>query len=376
MKHILTAAMLAALAAAPLWADDKKDEKKDDKASVEQQFQELVKEFQTAVQPLQKEMQSAKSVEERKAVFAKLPKMAAPYVAKAVKLAEANLKDPAAVQCLFFALELGKSERAGELLFEAVGDSADLPKHLARAGDLAGQQDGDNPGVVKLLTLAGQKAKDKAVQGGAYLSLAQLAYTQSEAEKHETKAAAQNKQAEEYATKVTKDSADQSGAEGKLVKAAEQLLFQIRNLGVGKPAPEVVSRDLDDKETKLSALKGKVVVLDIWATWCGPCRGMIPHEREMVEKLKGKPFVLVSISADDKKEDLTKFIEKEKMPWTHWYEGRSEKGILLDWGVRAFPTVYVIDAKGVIRHKQVGSQGMKELEELIERLVKEAETKS
>ena len=131
------------------------------------------------------------------------------------------------------------------------------------------------------------------------------------------------------------------------------------DVSVGKPAPEIVIRDIDGKEAKLSALKGKVVVLDIWATWCPPCRAMIPHEREMVERLKGKPFALVSISADAKLETLKEFLSQEKMPWTHWWNG-SEGGVIDDWDVQAFPTIYVIDAKGVIRYKGVRDEKLEE----------------
>jgi thiol-disulfide isomerase/thioredoxin len=373
MKHVLTAAVLAALAAAPLWADDKKDAKKDDKPSVDQQFQDIVKEFQKAAEPLGKELQGAKTGEEREAIFAKVPKLAAPFVTRALKLAEDNLKDPAAVKALMFGLELGKSERAGALLFEAKGDSGEFVQILAALSQMAMNQGGDNPGVVKVLTLAAEKSKSKAVMGVALLGLAHVKLSQAESDMDEKKAAAACQQAEEHLTKVTKEYADESGPEGKLGSAAEQSLAQVRKLGLGKTAPEVVSKDLDDKETKLSALKGKVVVLDIWATWCGPCRAMIPHEREMVEKLKGKPFQLVSISADEKKEALTKFLESEKMPWTHWWEGGNKDGILKEWNVQFFPTIYVIDAKGVIRFKNIRG---KKLEEAVEKLVKEAETKS
>src|SRR5262249_1139333 len=141
-------------------------------------------------------------------------------------------------------------------------------------------------------------------------------------------------------------------------------------LSVGKAAPEVVSQNLEGKKVKLSDLRGKVVVLDIWATWCPPCRAMIPHEREMVKKLVNEPFVLVSISGDAKKETLTEFIKKEPRRWTQWWNGQTG-GIIEDWNVEFFPTIYVLDAKGVIRYKNVRGE---EMEKAVTTLLKEMKT--
>jgi thiol-disulfide isomerase/thioredoxin len=141
----------------------------------------------------------------------------------------------------------------------------------------------------------------------------------------------------------------------------------INDLSIGTAAPEVKIQDIEGKTATLSGLKGKVVVVDIWATWCGPCRAMIPHEREMVERLKDKPFVLVSISADEKKETLIAFLAKEKMPWTHWWNGQ-EGGIMEEWDVKYFPTIYVLDAQGVIRHKDLRGE---ELEKAVNALLSE-----
>jgi thiol-disulfide isomerase/thioredoxin len=146
----------------------------------------------------------------------------------------------------------------------------------------------------------------------------------------------------------------------------------IEAVAIGKPAPEVISQDLEGKTVKLSDLKGRVVVLDIWATWCSPCKRMIPHEREMIARLKDKPFTLVSISADEKKETLTDFLAKEKMPWTHWWRGNTG-GIFDDWNVWYYPTIYVIDAQGVIRHKDLKGE---ELEKAVNVLLDEAKAKS
>jgi thiol-disulfide isomerase/thioredoxin len=144
------------------------------------------------------------------------------------------------------------------------------------------------------------------------------------------------------------------------------------DLSIGKPAPEVVSQDLDGQPVKLSALKGKVVVLNFWGTWCAGCLAMIPQERELVGKLKDQPFVLVSISVDAEKETLRQFLAKEKMPWTHWWNG-DQGGVIEDWDLETYPTVYVLDAKGVIRYQ--GLEGEK-LAEAVTQLVAELAKKS
>jgi thiol-disulfide isomerase/thioredoxin len=142
-------------------------------------------------------------------------------------------------------------------------------------------------------------------------------------------------------------------------------------LEVGNRAPEIVSQDVAGNTVRLSDLRGKVVVLDFWATWCGPCRAMIPHERDMVERLKGKPFMLVSVSFDKRKQTLLDFLSKERMPWTHWWNG-DVGGIVDDWEVDRFPTIYVLDANGVIRHKDLRGD---ELEKAVNRLLDEQAAK-
>jgi thiol-disulfide isomerase/thioredoxin len=141
----------------------------------------------------------------------------------------------------------------------------------------------------------------------------------------------------------------------------------VTDLSVGATMPELVSEDLEGKPAKLGDLKGKVVVLDLWATWCGPCIAMIPHEREMVNRLKDKPFALVSISVDAEKKTLTDFLAKQPMPWNHWWNGGEGK-LIQTLDIHHYPTIFVLDPQGVIRYKEIRGQ---ELEKAVDTLLNE-----
>jgi hypothetical protein len=101
---------------------------------------------------------------------------------------------------------------------------------------------------------------------------------------------------------------------------------------------------------------------------------MYPHERSLVKKLEGKPFALVGINSDKDKTVLKEAMEKEHITWRSFWNGGSTQGpISTEWNIRGWPTLYIIDHKGVIRHKYLGSPGDKILDEVIEELVAEAE---
>ncbi len=150
----------------------------------------------------------------------------------------------------------------------------------------------------------------------------------------------------------------------KLLKGKYADLFP--DLSDGKRAPEIATKNIRGQDVKLSDLRGKVVVLDIWATWCPHCRAMIPAEREMVQRLKGKPFVLVSISMDADRQTLTDFLAKEELPWPQWWVGENSN-LAQDWNIEYYPTVFVLDANGVIRHQGLAGE---DLEKAVTELLK------
>ncbi len=224
-----------------------------------------------------------------------------------------------------------------------------------------------------------EKNPDRATQARAAQSLANanefvVTLANQLKDDKEMRRGFERQYSKETAEKIIARSGKMRQCQNELARLLKERFADIvPDLSVGGKAPEVIGRDLDGKEAKLSDLKGKVVVLDIWHTLCGPCRAMIPHERAMVKRLKDRPFVLVSISVDQQKETLMKFLDKESMPWTHWWNG-PEGGIVEDWNVTYFPTIYVIDAKGVIRHRdQNGEFPDEKLEHAVNALLKEIE---
>jgi thiol-disulfide isomerase/thioredoxin len=147
-------------------------------------------------------------------------------------------------------------------------------------------------------------------------------------------------------------------------------LYELLHLGVGKVAPDLEGEDLFGRKLRLADYRGKVVAIVFWASWCGPCMAMIPHERELVKRLEGKPFVLLGINGDDDRAKATAVVTKEAMTWPSLWNGGRIGGVVTQLGVRAWPTVYVLDAQGVIRYKNVRGEA---LEEAVDRLVAEAE---
>jgi peroxiredoxin len=160
-------------------------------------------------------------------------------------------------------------------------------------------------------------------------------------------------------------------AEGLTVgEGAALALHEIRDLAVGRRAPDLAGDDLDRRAMRLSDFKGRVVVVSFWASWCPPCMQLIPHERALAAKLSDRPFTLLGVSGDEDRDGAAKIARDAGVTWRSWWDGGKEGKLATAWNVRGWPTVYVIDREGTIRNKWFGAPDPAALEEAVDTLLK------
>ena len=125
-------------------------------------------------------------------------------------------------------------------------------------------------------------------------------------------------------------------------------------------------QNTDGKELTLAALKGKVIVLDFWGVWCGPCRSAMPHLKELYEKHKDKGLVVIGIHTKSQGEKMADYVVEAGLTWPIALdtEGDTVKAFAVD----SFPDYYLIDRKGNLR---VADLANSDLDRAVESLLDE-----
>ncbi len=149
-----------------------------------------------------------------------------------------------------------------------------------------------------------------------------------------------------------------------LGEVARSYLRDLRELALGRPAPETEGTDLEGRPFRLSDYQGRVVVLDFGSHfYCGLCHEMYPQLRTLIDKYKGRPFDVISINAEPEKSvsQLKEAWAAVGNTWRCVFDGTWEGPIQKAWNVHDFPTIYVLDGKGLIRGKRPGARDLDEL---------------
>jgi len=124
-------------------------------------------------------------------------------------------------------------------------------------------------------------------------------------------------------------------------------------LSTAKMAPAFVVTALDGSKFNLDAMGGRVVLIDFWATWCGPCNEELPHMKKIAREFAGQPLVIISISWDNDETKWKNFIDKNEMTWVQYRDADHELSKRFD--VNAIPHYFTIDSDGVLTSEMMGS---------------------
>ncbi|MDF1823740.1 MAG: TlpA disulfide reductase family protein [Verrucomicrobiales bacterium] len=173
----------------------------------------------------------------------------------------------------------------------------------------------------------------------------------------------QRDKAKAFITRVKSDFSS-SPVSGQLDQFLDQLGSDLYLPGVGDKM-DFAFTDLEGEEIDLSGMRDKVILVDFWATWCGPCLASMPNLQAAHEKYHEKGFEIIGISLDESLPELEAFLEENKIPWPQYFDALGgENEIAQRYGIRQIPATFLVGKGGKIAAANLHGE---ELSEAIER---------
>ncbi|MBK8036103.1 MAG: TlpA family protein disulfide reductase [Verrucomicrobiaceae bacterium] len=131
---------------------------------------------------------------------------------------------------------------------------------------------------------------------------------------------------------------------------AERFLKKLQAAAALKSKPlDLKFTAVDGREVDLSKMRGKVVLIDFWATWCGPCVAELPNVKKAYKDLNPKGFEIIGISLDSDKAELEAFVKKEEMGWPQYFDGKGWKNDISSLhGINSIPAMWLVNKEGMV----------------------------
>jgi peroxiredoxin len=134
-----------------------------------------------------------------------------------------------------------------------------------------------------------------------------------------------------------------------------------RGLVTGAKFPDFDEKDLAGQPLSVAKYKGKVVLIDFWATWCGPCVRELPNVLAAYEKFHGQGFEIIGISLDQEEPKLKSFLKDKKIPWQQFFDGQGwGNKLAAKYGVHSIPATYLLDREGKIIGSELRGEALEE----------------
>lgn len=162
---------------------------------------------------------------------------------------------------------------------------------------------------------------------------------------------------------VAKDFPETQAAKniGEMIAEIEANAAAEAALAVGKPFPTFKEKATDGSDLDLAAYKGKIVLIDFWATWCGPCVGELPHVKAAYDKYHAQGFEIIGISLDKDADKLAAFVKEHQMGWPQYFDGQGWQNKLSTAnGIRSIPATFLLDRDGNIAAKDLRGDALSE----------------
>lgn len=394
--------LLAVCLLAPTALADDKAKPDPAAAPPRERYRALVREHQAALSQFWQIYQAIRSTEARRRFYSQRYPRTRFFIPKFTAIVDSAPRDDAAVDSLIWIVRNGGYDpEVDRAVVRLTQDYAASP----RLGEMIPQLVPSlvhslSPSAEDLFRAVIETNPDRAAKGRACMALAQYlkqeaalirslkgessearqlqGYYRSEVDKALLEKALRkdpdelDQDADAVSERALKEFADVADFLTIVDPATQSRLYDEGSPGIGTAAPTIKGQDIDGRPLHLSEYRGKVVVLLFWGDWSGPCRAMYPASRALVTRMKGKPFALLGVNSDTDRKTLQQRIEQEKLPWRSWFEGGRKGPIASQYKVPGWPTLYLVDHRGIVRLKSLGPPDEEVFDSLLDELIDRA----